>query len=204
MAVGVAADRVHAQMRRRAAHRQLRRSPPESAGPARPRRAVQWPARWWRELVREHGERAPDESRRAVRVRARAAAGDLRREPLQAAHGLVAPRAAGGDRRERIGDRPQPEDAGAALAGALARQVVGHPRASRRGRSAYAAGRRSSARRGLRRAAAARHPRAGRRAPRAAHPGAEVAADEQRLRRLGGPAAALERVAQRRARRRPR
>src|SRR5579864_2560731 len=72
-----------------------------------------------RDLVGEHVDRARSEAGRARRVRARAAAGDERGEPAETSDVEAV---------ERIGHRGDTEDARAALACTLVRQIPEHAR----------------------------------------------------------------------------
>ena len=197
VAVGVAADRVDAQ---------VRASGGSSPLPGRRRdrqqrlvRARRADARAMvRDLVGEDGERALDEPRRAVRMRARAAVGHLRRKARESRHrrgraGVAGRRASAARRRSRAARRRRGRT-GRRSRGPGSRRCA----RSRAGRSSPAGARRSRARPARRRAAAGPPPRAGRRARRRPAPrcrssrrsGRPGPARRSRRRRRAGPAAA--------------
>ena len=188
MAVGVAADRVDAQVRGRAAHRHSAVAAGiGSTGSSE--RAEQTPARWCAISSREHGRarsrRAASRRSGARTRRGPSTCGARRREAPERARRVGV---AGRERAERVGDRAQPEDAGPALAGALARPGTSAMRAvSRRPQLAVREHGDAHGRRVRRRAAAGRPPRAVRRAPRRPAPRCRSS------RRSGPPGAARRR-----------
>src|SRR5439155_20197282 len=78
------------------------------------------------DLVPEHAEGARDETRRAVRVTAGAAALDLRGPALEAGDVHRVACTARGKPLQRTGDRCEAVDAGATLSGALVTEIPRH------------------------------------------------------------------------------
>ena len=174
--------------RRRAGRHQATLRPSASSPPLCPK--LHWRWRWWSfHSASKTWSELEQLADGAVGMAARAATGDLLRPALEPRE-VVPLGLAGGDSRGRVGDRPEAEDARAALGGALA----GHPVQDPGGRpdAADAVAEECDDAAAERGAGVAQRDRVERQAPRSlgADPAAEVAAEQDRLAVVGARAGA--------------